>query len=113
MVYDTIIFHFPMIWFGMPPLLKLWIDEVFDMKWLSYPDTSPVKGKSLYCIDYGGSQNAYTPDGIYGNPAEDYIKTLTQSLKINLVSVEDIIIIYNSDQLSDHELNHQCKTSEN
>lgn len=45
MVYDTIIFHFPMIWFGMPPLLKLWIDEVFDMKWLSGLDTSPVKGK--------------------------------------------------------------------
>lgn len=110
MVYDTIIFHFPMIWFGMPPLLKLWIDEVFDMKWLSDSDTSPVKGKKAYIVlTTGGSQNAYTPNGIYGNPAEDYIKTLTQSLKINHVSVEDIIIIYNSDQLSDHELDHQYK----
>jgi len=30
--YDRIIFHFPIIWFGLPPLLKLWIDEVFDMR---------------------------------------------------------------------------------
>ena len=39
-----------MIWFGMPPLLKLWIDEVFDMKWLSGPDTSPVKGKAYIVL---------------------------------------------------------------
>jgi putative NADPH-quinone reductase len=32
--YDRFIFQFPLIWFGMPPLLKLWIDEVFDRDWL-------------------------------------------------------------------------------
>jgi len=106
MVYDTIIFHFPMIWFGMPPLLKLWIDEVFDMKWVSEQDSSPVNGKKAYIVlTAGGSQTAFSPDGIYENPAEDYIKTLVQSLKINNISVEQVITIYNSDKLSQQELN--------
>ena len=41
--YHYISFPDDLVWNA--PLLKLWIDEVFDMKWLSGLDTSPVKGK--------------------------------------------------------------------
>lgn len=43
--YDRFIFQFPLIWFGMPPLLKLWIDEVFDRDWLKEDHHNPLEEK--------------------------------------------------------------------
>ncbi|NAW51805.1 flavodoxin family protein [Elizabethkingia argentiflava] len=114
MVYDTLIFHFPMIWFGMPPLLKLWIDEVFDMKWVSEHIASPIDGKKAYIVlTTGGSSTAFSPQGIYKIPAEDYINTLIQSLHINNISVQQIISIYNAHTSTESEIDHYYQKIKN
>ncbi|CAG0902604.1 unnamed protein product, partial [Darwinula stevensoni] len=48
--FDRIIFHFPLIWFGIPPLLKLWIDEVFDLKWQKEDEENPLKNKEAIIL---------------------------------------------------------------
>lgn len=45
--YDRFIFQFPLIWFGMPPLLRLWIDEVFDRDWLQPGKYNPLENKEV------------------------------------------------------------------
>lgn len=104
--YDTFIIHFPLIWFGMPPLLKLWIDEVFDFKWLTeYKNDNPISGKNAYIVvTVGGTKFAYSEEGRYEMEVQDYLRTLTECIKIAEMKLEDFIVIYNADNLTPLEL---------
>ena len=67
--YQRIIFHFPIIWFGLPPLLKLWIDEVFDMRWITETGLNILSGKDALIVTMcrSGSER--------GKPSADYLLT--------------------------------------
>lgn len=108
--YERIIFHFPIIWFGLPPLLKLWIDEVFDMRWISEGDQNILSGKdALIITSVGGSESNYTKEGKYKTSAEDLLTGLRVSLDINNIELKGTHIIYNADNLDDNQLDISCK----
>ncbi len=98
--YERLIFHFPLIWFGLPPLLKLWIDEVFDMNWITDED-HPLKNKDAIIITtVGGKEESYEPEGIYGCSVSNLLNALNISLKVIGVEVKQTKIIYNADELN-------------
>ena len=108
--YERIIFHFPIIWFGLPPLLKLWIDEVFDMRWISEGDQNILSGKdALIITSVGGSESNYTKEGKYKTSAEDLLTGLRVSLDINNIELKGTHIIYNADNLDDNQLDISCR----
>lgn len=108
--YDRIIFHFPIIWFGLPPLLKLWIDEVFDMRWISEEDQNILSGKdALIIASVGGSESNYTKEGKYKTSVEELLSGLRVSLDINHIELKKIHIIYNADDLDDDQLRVDCE----
>lgn len=54
----------PVHWYSMPPLLKLWLDEVFAFGWAYGPGGRALAGKSLWlAASTGGPQESYRPDG--------------------------------------------------
>ncbi len=54
----------PVHWYGMPPLLKLWLDEVFAFGWAYGPGGDALAGKSLWlAASTGGPETSYRPDG--------------------------------------------------
>ena len=54
----------PMHWYGMPPLLKLWLDEVFTHGWAYGPGGTHLTGKDLWLVtSTGGTEASYRPDG--------------------------------------------------
>lgn len=62
---DVIIFNFPLWWFGLPAILKGWVDRVFAMG-IAYGNGKGVyengfyKGKTAFCcITTGGPAQAY------------------------------------------------------
>lgn len=101
-MYDSFIFHMPLLWFGMPPLLKLWMDETFDIKWISERRSeSPLVGKKAsIVVTAGGSKSAFSEEGLFQINAKKYLSPLTESLRILGVRVENFIEIYNADQMS-------------
>ncbi len=108
--YDRIIFHFPIIWFGLPPLLKLWIDEVFDMRWISEEDQNILSGKdALIIASVGGSESNYTKKGKYKTRVEELLTGLRVSLDINHIELKKIHIIYNADDLDEDQLRVDCE----
>jgi glutathione-regulated potassium-efflux system ancillary protein KefG len=108
--YERIIFHFPIIWFGMPPLLKLWIDEVFDMRWISENGLNILSGKDAIIVaSVGGRENNYSLEGKYKAEAEDLLIGLKVSLDVNNIDLKKIQIIYNADNLTDAELTLHCE----
>lgn len=101
--YERLVFHFPLIWFSFPPLLKLWIDEVFDMTWMM-EDYHPLTNKdAMIVVTAGGKQQQYTPEGTYGTTLENLLKPIKISLKVNNIEVTEILTVYNADHLSKEE----------
>ena len=54
----------PVHWYSMPPLLKLWLDEVFAFGWAYGPGGTELRGKDLWLVaSTGGPASSYRPDG--------------------------------------------------
>jgi glutathione-regulated potassium-efflux system ancillary protein KefF len=54
----------PVHWYSMPPLLKLWLDEVFAFGWAYGPGGEALTGKDLWlAASTGGPEASYRPDG--------------------------------------------------
>ena len=69
---DLMIWQFPLWWFGLPAILKGWVDRVFAMgRTYGYGHiyaTGVFKGKrALLSLTTGGPKEAYTPDGFNGD----------------------------------------------
>lgn len=67
MKHDVIMFQHPMYWFNVPPILKSWIDQVFNYQFAYGSEGDKLKGKKLlHSVTIGQK--------------EDNVKAVTQSL---------------------------------
>ncbi len=54
----------PIHWYAMPPLMKLWLDEVYTFGWAYGPGGEALRGKDLWLVaSTGGPAQSYRPDG--------------------------------------------------
>jgi glutathione-regulated potassium-efflux system ancillary protein KefF len=54
----------PVHWYSMPPLMKLWVDEVLAFGWAYGPGGHALQGKDLWLVaSTGGPESSYRPDG--------------------------------------------------
>ena len=54
----------PVHWYSMPPLMKLWLDEVFAFGWAYGPGGEALRDKDLWlAASTGGPEQSYRPDG--------------------------------------------------
>jgi glutathione-regulated potassium-efflux system ancillary protein KefF len=70
---DLIVWQHPLHWYSMPPLMKLWLDEVLAFGWAygvkddREPGAQPtqrLRGKALWLVvSTGGTEVAYHPQG--------------------------------------------------
>ena len=69
---DLMIWQFPLWWFGLPAVLKGWVDRVFAMgRTYGYGhiyETGVFRGKrAVLSLTTGGPAEAYMPDGFNGD----------------------------------------------
>jgi glutathione-regulated potassium-efflux system ancillary protein KefF len=58
-----VVWQQPIHWYGMPPLLKLWVDDVLSFGWAYGPDAVALRGKDLWLVaSTGGPEDSYRPD---------------------------------------------------
>ena len=58
-----VVWQHPIHWYGMPPLLKLWCDEVLAFGWAYGPGGTAMRGKDLWiAATTGGPESSYRPD---------------------------------------------------
>jgi glutathione-regulated potassium-efflux system ancillary protein KefF len=65
---DLIVWQHPVQWYSMPPLMKLWLDEVLTLGWAYGRNGNgpgqALRGKDLWLVaSTGGGEAAYRPDG--------------------------------------------------
>jgi len=60
---QLIVWQHPIHWYSMPPLMKLWVDEVLAFGWAYGPGGTALRGKDLWLVaTTGGPQDSYHPD---------------------------------------------------
>lgn len=69
---DLLVFQFPLWWFGLPAILKGWVDKVFAMGQIYgngawYDKGHFVGKKALLSVTIGGPAAMYTESGINGD----------------------------------------------
>ena len=69
---DLMIWQFPLWWFGLPAILKGWVDRVFAMGRTyggdHFYENGVFKGKrALLSVTTGGPEDAYRPGGFNGD----------------------------------------------
>jgi glutathione-regulated potassium-efflux system ancillary protein KefF len=70
----------PIYWYSMPPLQKLWLDEVLRLGWAYGPGGTALHGKDFWlCTSTGGSSGAYTPGGHNHHSLADYLLPYRQT----------------------------------
>ena len=61
---DLLVWLHPIHWYGMPPLMKLWLDEVLGFGWAYGPGGNALRGKDLWlALSTGGPESSYRSDG--------------------------------------------------
>jgi glutathione-regulated potassium-efflux system ancillary protein KefF len=59
-----VVWQQPVRWYSMPPLLKLWLDDVLTFGWAYGPGGDALRGKDLWLVaSTGGAEDSYRPDG--------------------------------------------------
>ena len=58
-----VVWQHPIHWYSMPPLMKLWVDEVLAFNWAYGPEGHALRGKDLWLVaSTGGAEDSYRPD---------------------------------------------------
>jgi glutathione-regulated potassium-efflux system ancillary protein KefF len=59
-----IVLQHPIQWYSMPPLMKLWLDDVLTLGWAYGHEGTALQGKDLWLVaTTGGSEGSYHPQG--------------------------------------------------
>lgn len=70
---DVIVFQYPMHWFGVPGLLKLYIDKVMEHGWAYGSTGTALTGKSfVVSLTTGAPETAYATNGVMGHTVEEF-----------------------------------------
>ncbi len=70
---DVIVFQYPIHWYSVPALLKLYIDKVMEHSWAYGSKGNALKGKKFIAsMTVGGGFDHYQHDGKVGYTIEDF-----------------------------------------
>ena len=99
--HDIICFHHPLYWFSAPPLLKQWLDVVFEVGWAFGPGGNALRGKKLLqIITTGGSAHAYSPTGANRAPIRDYLLPFEQTARVCQMDYLPPFVVHGTHRLS-------------
>jgi glutathione-regulated potassium-efflux system ancillary protein KefF len=77
---DLIVFQHPIQWYGMPSLLKEWVDVVLEFGWAYGPDGTALKGKNFWLVASTGSPgSSYQDDANHGHAFSAFLPPFKQT----------------------------------
>ena len=104
--HDLVVIQHPFYWYSMPPLLKMWLDEVFEMGWAYGPGGDHLKGKDfLVSITTGGTPEAYSQSGIHGHSIDEFLVPWKRTALLCQMHWIRPRILHRAVQSSDAEIN--------
>ncbi len=106
-----VVWQHPIHWYGMPPLMKLWLDEVFSFGWAYGPRGSALSGKDLWLVaSTGGASESYRPDGYNRYFFDAFLPPYEQTAALAGMRFLPPLLVHGAHRLGDGELDAQVQT---
>ena len=106
-----LVWQHPIHWYGMPPLMKLWLDEVFSFGWAYGPGGERLKGKDLWLVaSTGGPVQSYRPDGYNRYFFDAFLPPYEQTAALAGMRFLPPLLVHGAHRLGDDELGAQVQT---
>ncbi len=75
-----VVWQHPIHWYSMPPLMKLWVDDVLGFGWAYGPGGTALRGKDLWLVaSTGGPAESYAPHGYNRYPFDAFLPPYEQT----------------------------------
>ncbi|WP_067450774.1 NAD(P)H-dependent oxidoreductase [Actinomadura macra] len=108
--HDRVILQFPFYWYSVPPLLKKWLDEVFERGWAYGSGGDALHGKRLrLATTVGGGEKLYQPAGLNRFPVTDLLLPWDATANLTGMSYEPPFIVHGASSITDEELAEQVR----
>ncbi len=95
----------PMHWYGMPALMKLWVDEVLSVGFAYGNSGHALHGKDLWLVtSTGGSAHAYSAEGYNHHPVEDFLLPYAQTAALCGMRFVPPLLLHSAQKASNEEI---------
>jgi len=95
----------PWHWYGMTPLLKQWLDEVFTAGWAFGPGGRALAGMELWLVtSTGGSAQSYHPGGEHDHEFEAFLPAYRQTAALCGMRFLPPLVLHQAAQVGEAEL---------
>lgn len=102
---QAIVWLHPVHWYGMPPLLKLWLDEVFAFGWAYGPGGDALRGKALWLVaSTGGTAENYSAEGTHGLAFADFLPPYERTAALVGLRWRAPLVLHNAHRADEAEL---------
>ncbi len=106
-----VVWQHPIHWYGMPPLMKLWLDEVFAFGWAYGPGGHALQGKDLWLVaSTGGSEESYRPNGYNRYFFDAFLPPYEQTAALAGMRFLPPLLVHGAPRLGDDEIDAQVQT---
>ena len=106
-----VVWQHPVHWYGMPPLMKLWLDEVFAFGWAYGPGGLALQGKDLWLVaSTGGPSESYRPSGYNRYFFDAFLPPYEQTAALAGMRFLPPLLVHGAHRLGDGELDAQVQT---
>ncbi|HAV3554146.1 flavodoxin [Acinetobacter baumannii] len=97
--HDTIILQYPMFWFNMPAILKLWFDEVFTYQFAYGSQGDKLKDKKVIISMTVGQKEANMMTD-QENLIDSFLKAVQHSIQYTQMQLSGTFLLYDVSPLS-------------
>lgn len=100
--HDHIVLQFPFYWYSSTPLLKQWLDEVFEYGFAYGSKGKALHGKTLrVATTAGGPRDSYRPEGFNRFSIPDLLRPFDATAELTGMRYEEPFITYGTHRLDD------------
>jgi glutathione-regulated potassium-efflux system ancillary protein KefG len=103
--HDAVVWHHPLYWYSVPPLVKQWIDLVLAFGWAYGPGGVAMRGKTLcHVVTTGGAEAAYRREGMHGWTLAEFMRPLERTATLCGMTWLPPFAVHGTHRLSDDDL---------
>jgi len=100
-----VVWQHPIRWYGMPPLMKLWCDDVLAFGWAYGPGGDALRGKDVWLVaSTGGAEDSYRPDGYNRYFFDAFLPPYEQTAALCGMRFLPPLVLHGAHRVSDGEL---------
>ena len=100
-----VVWQHPIHWYSMPPLMKLWVDEVLAFGWAYGPGGNALRGKDLWLVaTTGGPEESYHPESYNRYRFDAFLPPYEQTAALCGMRFLPPLVLHGAHKVGDVEL---------